>query len=434
MSLLLGCIADDFTGATDLANNLVRAGMRVVQTIGVPTSLLPADCNAVVVALKSRTISPADAVQQSLQALAWLQAQQVEQVYFKYCSTFDSWYSGDVRGNIGPVTEALMDALSCPFTIATPAFPDNQRTVFKGHLFVGDVLLSESGMKNHPLTPMRDANLVNVLQAQCQRKVGLIDFKTLALGATAVTARIAKLQAQGVSIAVVDALSNDDLHKLGPALKDMRLLTAGSGVAIALPANWGIQPSAASAQLPPAMGLKAIVSGSCSLATQEQVAHFLQHHPQQAWQLDPLKWAHNTPVAELAAPMLQWAQKHLPLGPVLVYSTADAEQVKVVQAQLGQAQAGERMEQLLAHIAQGLVAMGVAQLVVAGGETSGACVQALQVTQMHIGAQIDPGVPWCHAHSPSAPASGLHLTLKSGNFGTSNFFTKAFQNLHGPVL
>ena len=434
MSLLLGCIADDFTGATDLANNLVRAGMRVVQTIGVPTSPLPADCNAVVVALKSRTISPADAVKQSLEALAWLQTQKVQQVYFKYCSTFDSWYSGDVRGNIGPVTEALMDALNCPFTIATPAFPDNQRTVFKGHLFVGDVLLSESGMKNHPLTPMRDANLVNVLQAQCQRKVGLIDFKTLALGATAITARIAELQAQGVSIAVVDALSNDDLYKLGPALKDMRLLTAGSGVAIALPANWGIAPSAASAQLPPGMGLKAIVSGSCSLATQGQVAHFLQHHPQQAWQLDPLKWAHNTPVAELAAPVLQWAQKHLPLGPVLVYSTADAEQVKVVQAQLGQAQAGERMEQVLAHIAQGLVAMGVAQLVVAGGETSGACVQALQVTQMHIGAQIDPGVPWCHANSPSAAASGLHLTLKSGNFGTSDFFSKAFQNLHGPVL
>ena len=434
MSLLLGCIADDFTGATDLANNLVRAGMRVVQTIGVPTSPLPADCNAVVVALKSRTISPADAVKQSLEALAWLQAQQVEQVYFKYCSTFDSWYSGDVRGNIGPVTEALMDALSCPFTIATPAFPDNQRTVFKGHLFVGDALLSDSGMKNHPLTPMKDANLVNVLQAQCQRQVGLIDFKTVALGATAVTARIAELQAQGVQIAVVDALSNDDLYKLGPALKGMALVTAGSGVAIALPANWGIQPSAASAQLPPAMGLKAIVSGSCSLATQGQVAHFLQHHPQQAWQLDPLKWAHNTPVAELAAPVLQWAQKHLPLGPVLVYSTADAEQVKVVQAQLGQAQAGERMEQVLAHIAQGLVAMGVAQLVVAGGETSGACVQALQVTQMHIGAQIDPGVPWCHAHSPSAPASGLHLTLKSGNFGTSDFFSKAFQNLHGPVL
>jgi len=147
-----------------------------------------------------------------------------------------------------------------------------------------------------------------------------------------------------------------------------------------------------------------------------------------------LKWALNTPVAELAAPVLQWAQKHLPLGPVLVYSTADATQVQAVQAQLGLAQAGERMEQVLAYIAQGLVAMGVGQLVVAGGETSGACVQALHVTQMHIGAQIDPGVPWCHAHSPSATASGLHLTLKSGNFGTPDFFTKAFQSLHGPVL
>jgi len=434
MSLLLGCIADDFTGATDLANNLVRAGMRVVQTIGVPTSPLPADCNAVVVALKSRTIAPADAVKLSLQALAWLQEQQVQQVYFKYCSTFDSWYSGEVRGNIGPVTEALMDALHCAFTIATPAFPDNQRTVFKGHLFVGDVLLSDSGMKNHPLTPMRDANLVTVLQAQCQRKVGLIDYRTVAQGAAAVTARMAELQAQGVGIAVVDALSNEDLYRIGPALKDMRLLTAGSGVAIALPANWGIAPSPKSAQLPPALGYKAIVSGSCSSATQGQVAHFLQHHATQAWQIHPLSWSTHATSSEIAQPVLQWAEKHLPLGPVLVYSTADAAGVQAAQAQLGQQAAGERMEQVLAHIAQGLVRLGVGQLVVAGGETSGACVQALHISQMHIGAQIDPGVPWCHAHSPSAPASGLHLTLKSGNFGTPDFFTKAFQSLHGPVL
>jgi len=434
MSLLLGCIADDFTGATDLANNLVRAGMRVVQTIGVPTSPLPADYNAVVVALKSRTIAPADAVKLSLQALAWLQEQQVQQVYFKYCSTFDSWYSGEVRGNIGPVTEALMDALHCAFTIATPAFPDNQRTVFKGHLFVGDVLLSDSGMKNHPLTPMRDANLVTVLQAQCQRKVGLIDYRTVAQGAAAVTARMAELQAQGVGIAVVDALSNEDLYRIGPALKDMRLLTAGSGVAIALPANWGIAPSPKSAQLPPALGYKAIVSGSCSSATQGQVAHFLQHHATQAWQIHPLSWSTHATASEIAQPVLQWAEKHLPLGPVLVYSTADAAGVQAAQAQLGQQAAGERMEQVLAHIAQGLVRLGVGQLVVAGGETSGACVQALHISQMHIGAQIDPGVPWCHAHSPSAPASGLHLTLKSGNFGTPDFFTKAFQSLHGPVL
>jgi len=434
MSLLLGCIADDFTGATDLANNLVRAGMRVVQTIGVPSSPLPADCNAVVVALKSRTIAPADAVAQSLEALAWLQEQHVQQIYFKYCSTFDSWYSGDVRGNIGPVTEALMDALHCAFTIATPAFPDNQRTVCKGHLFVGDVLLSDSGMKNHPLTPMRDANLVTVLQAQCQRKVGLIDYRTVARGAAAVTAHIAELQAQGVGIAVVDALSNEDLYRLGPALKDMRLLTAGSGVAIALPANWGIASSPKSAQLPPALGYKAIVSGSCSSATQGQVAHFLQHHATQAWQIHPLSWATHATASEIAQPVLQWAEQHLQQGPVLVYSTADAAGVQAAQAQLGQQAAGERMEQVLAHIAQGLVRLGVGQLVIAGGETSGACVQALHISQMHIGAQIDPGVPWCHAHSPSAPASGLHLTLKSGNFGTPDFFTKAFQSLHGPVL
>ena len=185
MGLKLGCIADDFTGATDLANNLVRAGMRVVQTIGVSPSPLPDHCDAVVIALKTRTIAPAEAVAQSVAALQWLQSQGVEQVYFKYCSTFDSWYEGEVRGNIGPVTEALMDAMGCDFTIATPAFPDNQRTVFKGHLFVGDLLLSDSGMRNHPLTPMRDANLVRVLQAQCQRKVGLVDFQTVALGALA---------------------------------------------------------------------------------------------------------------------------------------------------------------------------------------------------------------------------------------------------------
>ena len=250
MSLLLGCIADDFTGATDLANNLVRAGMRVVQTIGVPDAPLPSDCNAVVIALKSRTIAPQEAVAQSLNALQWLKSQHVKQVYFKYCSTFDSWYRGDIRGNIGPVTEALMQALDCDFTIATPAFPDNQRTVFKGHLFVGDVLLSDSGMKNHPLTPMQDANLVNVLQAQCKKRVGLIDYRCVTQGAQAIRQRMTELKAQGISIAIVDALSNEDLLRLGPALQDLSLVTAGSGVAMGLPANWGIQPALESAQLP----------------------------------------------------------------------------------------------------------------------------------------------------------------------------------------
>ena len=428
MSLLLGCIADDFTGATDLANNLVRAGMRVVQTIGVPDAPLPADCNAVVIALKSRTISPQEAVAQSLEALRWLQSQQVKQVYFKYCSTFDSLYRGEVRGNIGPVTEALMQAMDCDFTIATPAFPDNQRTVFKGHLFVGDVLLSDSGMKNHPLTPMQDANLVNVMQAQCNKRVGLIDYRCVAKGSEAIEQRIIELKTQGFSIAVVDALSNEDLLRLGPALKPMPLVTAGSGVAIGLPGNWGIQPAADSARLPAAQGLQAIISGSCSVATQGQVAHFVQHGGH-AYQLDPLAWSEHAPAAEIATHVLAWATPLLGKGPVLVYSTADAEQVKSVQQKRGTQQAGEHTEQVLAMVARGLVKLGVGQLVVAGGETSGACVQALGVTLMSIGAQIDPGVPWCHSPCSFSSHGGLHLTLKSGNFGSTDFFSKAFISL-----
>ncbi|MBC7469015.1 MAG: four-carbon acid sugar kinase family protein, partial [Ramlibacter sp.] len=216
-AMKLGCIADDFTGATDLANNLVRAGMRVTQAIGVPTMPLQGDADAVVVALKSRTIPAAEAIEQSLAALRWLLDNGAQQIYFKYCSTFDS----TPAGNIGPVTEALMEALHTPFTIATPAFPDNKRTVFKGHLFVGDVLLDASGMQNHPLTPMTDANLVRVLQAQCRGKVGLLGHLTVAQGAQAIGRRIDALKAEGVSIAIVDAVTNDDLLRLGPALKGM---------------------------------------------------------------------------------------------------------------------------------------------------------------------------------------------------------------------
>lgn len=423
--ILLGCIADDFTGATDLANNLVRAGMRVVQTIGVPAEPLAADVDAVVVALKSRTIAAAEAVSQSLAALRWLQEQGARQFYFKYCSTFDSLFSGEVRGNIGPVTEALMDALGTDFTIATPAFPDNKRTVFKGYLFVGDVLLSESGMQNHPLTPMTDPNLVRVMQAQCQRKVGLIDHAVVARGADAVTQRIEALKAEGVSIAVVDAVSNDDLLRMGPALAALPLLTAGSGVAIALPANFGLEPSSQAGALPPAKGLRAIVSGSCSLATNGQVRHFIENGGA-AMALDPLRIAAG---ADVVGEVLAWAGPLLANGPVLVYSTAQSDAVKSVQSRLGVEEAGAMVERTVAAIARGLVEQGVRQLVVAGGETSGACVQALQIAQMQIGSQIDPGVPWCHAHSPAAGAEGLHVTLKSGNFGGEDFFTRAFEVL-----
>jgi uncharacterized protein YgbK (DUF1537 family) len=424
-ALLLGCIADDFTGASDLANNLVRAGMRVVQTIGVPTAPLSANVDAVVVALKSRTIAPQEAVAQSLAALSWLQAQGARQIYFKYCSTFDS----TAEGNIGPVTEALMDAVGTDFTIATPAFPDNKRTVFKGYLFAGDGLLNESGMQHHPLTPMTDPNLVRVLQAQTRRQVGLIDYAVVAQGALAVAARIGELKAAGIGVAIVDAISNDDLMRLGSALKDMPLVTAGSGVAIGLPQNFGIAPSTQSSVLPIAAGLQAVVSGSCSLATNAQVASFINAGlPVMA--VDPLQMASGVDVAGQA---LAWAQPLLPFGPVLIYSTAEPDGIKAVQQQLGVEEAGALVERTLASIAKGLVTLGVRQLIVAGGETSGACVQALGITQMQIGPQIAPGVPWMYCQPPSTAdqpaAEGLHITLKSGNFGGKDFFTDAFKML-----
>ena len=429
-ALLLGCIADDFTGATDLANNLVRSGMRVVQAIGVPAQPLQTnDVDAVVVALKSRTLPVDEAIAQSLAALRWLQGQGAQQIYFKYCSTFDS----TPQGNIDPVAEALMDALAgwpgADFTIATPAFPDNQRTVFKGHLFVGDVLLNESGMQNHPLTPMLDANLVRVLQAQCRRKVGLIDHKVVAQGEAAIRERIGQLRAQGVGLAVVDAVSNDDLMRLGPALKGMPLVTAGSGVAIGLPANFGISPSRTASALPAAAGLQAVVSGSCSLATNRQVRAFVQAG-RPALEIDPLQMAAwQAAGVDGVTKALAWAEPWLAQGPVLIYSSADPAAVRAAQVQLGLEAAGALVESTLAAIARGLVALGVRQLVVAGGETSGACVQALRITQMKIGPQIDPGVPWCHAQSDAAPQGGLHLALKSGNFGADDFFSKAFLHL-----
>ncbi len=418
--IVLGCIADDFTGATDLANNLVRAGMRTVQTIGIPARDIDGEADAVVVALKSRTTPRDEAVAQSLDALRWLRTRGAQQIYFKYCSTFDS----TPEGNIGPVTEALLDALDSDFTIATPAFPDNGRTVFRGYLFVGDVLLHESGMQNHPLTPMTDSNLVRVLQAQCRRRVGLVDYRVVAKGPDAIRARIAELKAQRVSIAIVDAVSNDDLLKLGPALDGIPLVTAGSGVAIGLPANFGIRPSNAASELPRAAGSRAIVSGSCSAATNRQVQAFAATGGE-SFRIEPGDVARGD---NIVARALAWAETRLSSQPVLVYSTAEPGAVKAAQREIGVQQAGAMIEHALAAITRGLVERGVAQLVVAGGETSGACVQALQIGQLRIGPQIDPGVPWCHAQTHLAPG-GVHLALKSGNFGTDDFFTKAFSLL-----
>ena len=417
MSIKLGCIADDFTGATDLANNLVRAGMRTVQTMGIPDEPLRGQADAVVVALKTRTLPAAEAVAQSLAALEWLQAQGAEQIYFKYCSTFDS----TPEGNIGPVADALMTRLGTDFTIATPAFPDNKRTVFKGYLFAGDVLLNESGMQHHPLTPMTDPNLVRVLSAQTSRRVGLIDYGVVARGSEAIRARIRELQAQGVEIAIVDAVSNDDLLALGPALAGMPLVTAGSGVAIGLPGNWSLTAASAQTRQPRAPGMQAVVAGSCSAATNGQVAAFIESG-RPALALDPLRLAAGDDVVGEA---LAWAEARIDDGPVLIYSTAQPEQVRQAQGELGAARAGAMIEAAIARIAVGLVERGVRQLIVAGGETSGAVVQALGLRQIAIGEQIDPGVPWCSGHAFAAQGD-IHIALKSGNFGTRDFFIKAF--------
>lgn len=417
--MILGVIADDFTGATDVAGMLVRAGMRTVQVLGVPTEALP-EADAVVVALKTRTTTPDEAIGQSLRSLDALRGAGARQIYFKYCSTFDS----TPRGNIGPVIDALMQALDTDFTIACPAFPENGRTVYRGHLFVGDQLLSDSGMRQHPLTPMTDASLVRVLQAQTQQAVGLLPWAAVGRGVPATREAMTALRAQGTRIAIADALDNDDLLTLGEACAELPLVTAGSGVALGLPPAYArrgwLRPDGAAASLAPVQGAAAVVSGSCSTATNAQVRHWLDSGGA-AVQLDPLALHQGQQTVEA---LLAQARARLDDGPVLVYATAAPEQVAAVQAALGVEAAGALTENALARIACGLVDAGVRRLVVAGGETSGAVVQALGVRQLRIGPAICPGVPWTQAQLP-ATGDGLHLALKSGNFGGPAFFREA---------
>ena len=421
MAAVLGCIADDFTGATDLAGTLVRAGMRSVQMIGVPASPAVAiEAEAVVIALKSRTIPADEAIAQSLAALDWLQAAGCRQIFFKYCSTFDSTDAG----NIGPVAEALMAALGADFTIACPAFPKNRRTVFKGHLFVGDALLHESGMQDHPLTPMTDSNLVRVLARQSKFEVGLVPFDRVRAGAGAITKDFAALGDGGARMAIVDALDEDDLMRIGEACAGLPLVTGGSGVAIGLPANYRKaellgDPAAADA-LPAVEGASAILSGSCSRATQEQVRLAAERCP--SFRIDPLALGAGE---DLVAAALDWAGSRLGADPVLITATAEPEAVKRAQDELGVERAGTVVEDALSRIAQGLVAAGARRLIVAGGETAGAVVGRLGVTGLRIGPEIDPGVPW----TVTLDEPQLALALKSGNFGAPDFFLKAFEAL-----
>lgn len=424
MAALLGCIADDFTGGTDLAGILVKQGMRTVQTVGVPQYSAPANVDAIVVALKSRTSPPADAVRESLEALRWLQQAGCRQFYFKYCSTFDS----TAEGNIGPVAEALLDALGVDFAVVCPAFPANKRTIYQGHLFVGSALLNESGMQNHPLTPMRDANLVRMLQLQVRHPVGLIDQGTVAQGAPAIRERIDALRIQGRRFAIVDAVTDKDLIEIGSACAGMPLVTGGSGLAMGLPGNFrrdgGLRDSAGADRLPVPAGLRAVVSGSCSSTTLRQVDQMRQRHP--SFCVDPAALARGDDVVGQA---LAWAKAHVASEPVLIYASADPESVKATQCALGAQRAGLLVEGVLAAIAAGLVKSGVAQLIVAGGETSGAVVKALGVSGLYIGPEIDPGVPWTTTMGPTTSGQPIALALKSGNFGTDDFFLKAWDSL-----
>ena len=423
MTLLLGCVADDITGATDMALMLARNGMRTVQVIGVPPAARPLpEADAIVVALKSRTIPAAEAVAQSLEAATRLTEAGARQLFFKYCSTFDSTDDG----NIGPVAEALLDHLGADFAIACPAFPENKRTVYKGHLFVGDVPISESSMRDHPLTPMRDANLVRVLGRQCggAGNVGLVPWETVIQGPGAMRAAFARLRGAGHRLAIVDALTDDDLRDIGRASDGVALITGGSGVGMGLPENYraaGILPERTGAEpLPRLEGGAAVLSGSCSAATNRQVAAMAATGP--SLRLDPMALTRGT---QSAADVLAWAVPRLADGPVLVYSTAEPDSVGHAQARIGKEKAAATVETAFAAIAEGLVEAGVRKLIVAGGETAGAVVEALGVHTLRIGPEIDPGVPW----TVRVGEPEMCLALKSGNFGSDDFFTKSFAML-----
>ncbi len=412
----LGCIGDDFTGSSDLANTLTREGMRCVQYVGVPEGRADPDVEAGIVALKSRSTPAHEAVALSLRALDWLREQGCSQFLFKYCSTFDSTDDG----NIGPVAEALADALEASPVIVCPAFPATGRSVYQGHLFVGDRLLSESGMQNHPLTPMTDPDLRRVLDRQSKGSVGHVPFTSVVEGPEAVRARLESEQAKGHRLIVADAVRDDDLRILGRAAADLALITGGSGIALGLPENFRArgQLAASSDSWRGQTGRAAALSGSCSQATRAQVAEHAHAHP--VLKLDPdAVMAGRIDAGEVADWVL--VQEGLPLA----YSSADPDEVRSAQDRHGGAAVAAAFEALFAEVARRLVAGGVTRLITAGGETSGAVVEGLALSQLEIGPEIAPGVPAIRA------GENLTLALKSGNFGAIDFFTRAAAVLEG---
>ena len=419
MTTILGCIADDFTGATDLAGLLARAGLPVSLRIGVPRDA-PADTAPFeVIALKCRTAPVDEAVAECEAALDWLRRSGASRFFWKYCSTFDS----TAQGNIGPVAEALMSALNTEQTIYCPAFPENGRSIFMGNLFVGQQLLSESPMKDHPLTPMRDSNLMRLLEPQVTRPVGLIDRLSVARGSEAVQAAMQAHARQKTAHIVIDAVANDDLSVIAEACRDMPLLTGGSALAMPLPALYLrdglIAPQTVTRQRRDVAAEGVVLSGSCSAMTQVQVASYLQKAP--GLRLDPLALAADGPEAAL-----EWLNSQSLDAMPIIYATAEPAEVMAAQASLGVARAGEIVEDALARLAVLARTRGAVRFVVAGGETSGAVTKALGVSHLDIGAEIAPGVPWTYCTSAGTE---IALTLKSGNFGDADFFSKAIEVL-----
>ncbi len=420
--MLIGAVADNLTGATDLALMLVREGMRTLQVIGVPQDAAAlSGYDAVVVALKSRTIPAERAVAQSVAAAEVLLGAGARQIFFKYCSTFNS----TAEGNIGPVTDALMVHLGTDLTIVCPAFPATGRTVYRGHLFVGDLPLDESPMKDHPLTPMRDSSLIRLMARQTSLSVGLVSFDHVNAGPAAVMRAFDDARQAGHRVVVVDAICERHLRTIGEAVAGMPLVTGGSGIAIGLPANFVreglLQPALPTSSMAAPAGRAAVLAGSCSAATRGQVtAAAAAGLP--SFQIEPSALAEGRLTAD---DILEWAQGHREDGPIVIYSSADPEAVRATQDALGRDRAGSLIEETLADVARGLVDDGVTRLVVAGGETSGAVVAALDLAALEIGPEIDPGVPWTR----SIDGRQLALALKSGNFGSQDFFLKAWSLL-----
>ncbi|WCS26367.1 four-carbon acid sugar kinase family protein [Methylobacterium sp. NMS14P] len=419
MSLALGCVADDYTGASDLANTLTKAGLRTIQTIGVPEAgrTLP-EADAVVVALKSRSIPADQAVARSREAEAWLRARGAAHVMFKVCSTFDSTDAG----NIGPVMDALRADAGETVALVTPAFPETGRSVYQGNLFVGAVPLNESPLKDHPLNPMRDANLVRVLGRQSGSPVGLIDTATVARGAEAVAARLDALAEEGKGAAIADAIFDSDLEVLGWAIVDRKFSVGASGLGLGLARalvadGRGTRDAAGAAVGEPVGGASACLAGSCSQATLQQVAAAEAIMP--VLRLDPARLLAGD---DLVAEALAFAEARMPSGPVLIATSAPPEAVRALQAAHGVDAAGHAIEAALAAIAEGLVARGVRRLVVAGGETSGAVVDRLGLTAFLLGPEIAAGVPVLRTAGRPEP---MLLALKSGNFGGADFFGRA---------